>query len=84
MKRASSCETFRKADRNTYPALPSIPEQQFSETSLLLAEQLIDDILRDFLTPIPKRPIKNDEFLKSFLQQVDNHTTELLNDRFLK
>ncbi len=84
MKRASSCETFRKADRNTYAALPSIPEQQFSETNLLLAEQLIDDILHDFLTPIPRRPIKNDQFLESFLQKIDNRTTELLNDRFLK
>ncbi len=84
MKRTSSCETFWKADHNTYPALPSIPERQFSETNLLLAEQLIDNILRDFLTPIPKRPIKNDEFLESFLQRIDNRTTEFLNDRFLK
>ncbi len=84
MKRILSCETFRKADRNTYVALPSIPEQQVSETNLLSAEQLIDNILHDFLTPIPRQPIKNNAFLESFLQRIDNRTTEFLNDCFFK
>ena len=82
MKRTISCETFRKAARNTLPALPSIPEQRVSETEILSLEQAIQEILHEYLTPFTPLPYKN-SFLEAFLRRVDNHTTQLLNNRYI-
>jgi len=82
MKRTASCETFRKAARNTLPALPSIPERQISETEILSLEQTIEEILHEYLAPSTPLPYKN-SFLEAFLRKVDNHTTQLLNNRYI-
>ena len=82
MKRTASSETFRKAARNTLPALPSIPEQQISETEILSLEQTIEEILHEYLAPSTPLSYKN-SFLEAFLRKVDNHTTQLLNNRYI-
>jgi hypothetical protein len=81
MKRTPSCETFRKADRNTLPSLPTIPEERLFETQVLLLEQTIEEILSEYHAPILPKPIRY-SFLEVFLQQVDCYTTRILNERF--
>jgi hypothetical protein len=79
MRRVVSCETFRRAGKTTQPALPTLPEQQVSELEISSLLETIDDILTEFncLTRVPK--YKN-HFLETFMQRVDDHTTQYLND----
>jgi hypothetical protein len=83
MRRAVSCETFRRAGKTTQLALPTLPEQRVSELEILSLLETIDDILTEFDHPTHVPEYKN-HFLKTFMQGVDDRTTQYLNDRFIQ
>jgi hypothetical protein len=82
MKRIASCETFRRAGRSTQPALPTLPDRQVSETLVTKIIEEIDDILEESKT-LPRTFDIKSTFLETFMQLVDQRTTQLLNDRFI-
>jgi hypothetical protein len=79
MRRTVSCETFRRAGKTTQPTLPTLPEQRVSEQEILLLLETIDDILTKFDRPTRVPKYKN-HFLETFMQRIDDRTTQYLND----
>jgi hypothetical protein len=83
MRHTPSCETFRRAGKTTQPAFPTLPEQRVSDLEVLSLLETIDDILAELDRPTRVRRYKN-HFLETFMQKVDNRTTQYLNDRFIQ
>jgi hypothetical protein len=83
MRRVTSCETFRRAGKTTQPALPTLPEQRVSESEISSLIETIDDILTEFDSPTRVTKYKN-HFLETFMQKVDDRTTQYLNDRYIQ
>jgi hypothetical protein len=83
MRRVAFCETFRRAGKMTQLALPTLPEQQVSESEISSLLETIDDILAEFDCPTRVTKYKN-HFLKTFMQKVDDRTTQYLNDRYIQ
>jgi hypothetical protein len=83
MRRVASCETFRRAGKTTQPALPTLLEQQVSESEISSLLETIDDILAEFDCPTRVTRYKN-HFLETFMQKVDDRTTQYLNDRYIQ
>jgi hypothetical protein len=83
MRHAVSCVTFQRAGKMTQPALPTLPEQRVSELEILSLLETIDDILTEFDHPTRVPKYKN-HFLETFMQRVDNRTTQYLNDRYIQ
>jgi hypothetical protein len=79
MRHVVSCETFRRAGKTTQAALPTLPEQRVSELEISSLLETIDNILTKFDCPTCVPKYKN-HFLETFMQRVDNCTTQYLND----
>jgi hypothetical protein len=79
MRRVVSCETFQRAGKTTQPALPTLLEQRVSESEISSLLKTIDDILTEFDCPTRVTRYKN-HFLETFMQKVDDRTTQYLND----
>jgi hypothetical protein len=83
MKHVASCENFQRTGKSTQPALPTLPEKGISNTKVKLLLETIDDILEEFDWPTCFPSYKN-SFLETFMQKVDDLTTQLLNERFIQ
>jgi hypothetical protein len=83
MRRTVSCETFRRVGKTTQLALPTLPEQRVSEQEILSLLETIDDILTEFDRPTRVPKYKN-HFLETFMQRIDDRTTQYLNDRYIQ
>jgi hypothetical protein len=83
MRRVVSCEMFQRAGKTTQPALPTLPEQRVSELEISSLLETIDDILTEFDCPTRVPKYKN-HFLETFMQRVDDRTTQYLNDRYIQ
>jgi hypothetical protein len=83
MKHIASCETFRRAGKTTQPAFPTLPEKQVSDSEISSLLETIDDILTEFDRPTHATRYKN-HFLETFMQKVDDLTTQFLNDRYIQ
>jgi hypothetical protein len=83
MKHIASCETFRRTRRSTQPVLPTLPEKRISDTKVLSLLETIDEILIKFNQPTHCTSNKN-TFLESFMQRVNDQTTQYLNNRFIQ
>jgi hypothetical protein len=83
MRRTVSCETFRRAGKTTQPTLPTLPEQRVSEPEILSLLETIDNILTEFDWPTHVPKYKN-HFLETFMQRVDDRTTQYLNNRYIQ
>jgi hypothetical protein len=83
MKHVASCENFQRTGKFTQPALPTLPEKEALDTEVMLLLKTINDILEEFDQPTRFFPNKN-TFLKTFMQKVDNLTTQFLNKRFIQ
>jgi hypothetical protein len=83
MRHIASCETFQQAGKTTQPAFPTLPEQRVSDSDILLLLETIDDILAKLDSPPHVTRYKNN-FLETFMQKVDDQTTQLLNKRFIR
>jgi hypothetical protein len=82
MRHIASCETFWRTGKTTQLALPTLPEKGILNTEVLLLLETIDDILAEFDQPTHVFSNKN-TFLESFMQRVENQTTQYLNDWFI-
>jgi hypothetical protein len=82
MKCIASCKTFGRTGRSTQPVLPTLPEERVSDTEVLLLLETIDDILAEFDQPTRFNSNKS-TFLETFMQRVDDQTTQYLNERFI-
>jgi hypothetical protein len=82
MKRIASCETFQRTGRLTQLVLPTLLEKRVSDTEVLSILETIDKILAEFDRPTHFTSHEN-TFLESFMQRVDNQTTQYLNSRFI-
>jgi hypothetical protein len=82
MKHVASCENFQRTGKFTQPALPTLPEKGVSDTNVILLLETINDILKEFNRPTCFSLDKN-TFLETFMQKVDDLTTQLLNERFI-
>jgi hypothetical protein len=83
MKHVTSCENFQRTGKSTQPALPTFPEKGVLDTEVILLLETINDILEEFDQPTRSFSNKNN-FFKTFMQRVDNLTTQLLNERFIQ
>jgi hypothetical protein len=83
MRHIASCETFRRAGKMTQPAFPTLPEQRVSDLEISSLLETIDDILAEFDNSTHVTRYKN-YFLETFMQKVDNRTTQFLNDRYIQ
>jgi hypothetical protein len=83
MRRVASCEAFQRAGKSTQPALPTLPEKGVSDTEVQQLLETIDNILEEFDQPTHFSVYKN-TFLETFMQKVDDLTTQLLNKRFIQ
>jgi hypothetical protein len=83
MKHIVSCENFRRTGKSTQPALPTLPEKGVSDTEVMLLLETINDILEEFDWPTCSSSYKN-SFLETFMQKVDDQTTQFLNERFIQ
>jgi hypothetical protein len=83
MRRVVSCETFRRAGKSTQPALPTLPEKGVSDIQVQQLLETINDILEELDWPTRSSLYKN-TFLETFMQKVDDQTTQLLNKRFIQ
>jgi hypothetical protein len=83
MRRVASCEAFQRAGKSTQPALPTLPEKGVLDTKVRQLLETIDDILEEFDQPTRFSIYKN-TFLETFMQKVDDHTTQFLNDRYIQ
>jgi hypothetical protein len=63
--------------------LPTLPEKEVSDIQVQQLLETIDDILEELDQPTRSSLYKN-TFLKTFMQKVDNQTTQLLNKRFIQ
>jgi hypothetical protein len=82
MKHITSCENFRRTGKFTQPALPTLPEKGISDIEVIQLLETINDILEEFDWPTCS-PNKN-SFLETFMQKVDDQTTQFLNKRFIQ
>jgi hypothetical protein len=78
----ASCETFQRTGKSTQPALPTLPEKGVSDIQVQQLLEIIDEILEELGQPTRSFPYKN-TFLKTFMQKVDDRTTQLLNKRII-
>jgi hypothetical protein len=83
MKHITSCKNFQRTGRFTQPALSTLLEKGVSDTEVILLLETIDDILEEFDRPTRFSPNKN-TFLETFMQKVDDLTTQFLNKRFIQ
>jgi hypothetical protein len=83
MKCIASCETFQRTRRSTQPVLPTLPEKRISDTEVLSLLETIDEIVAEFDQPTRCNSNKN-TFLESFMQRVDDQTTQYLNNHFIQ
>jgi hypothetical protein len=83
MKLIVSCETFQRTGRLTQPILPTLPEKQISDTEVLSLLETINEILTEFDRPTCSNSHKN-TFMESFMQRVDDQTTQYLNEHFIQ
>jgi hypothetical protein len=83
MRRVVSCETFQRAGKSTQPALPTLPERGVSETEVQQLLEMIEGILEEFDRPT-RLSIHKNTFLETFMQKVNDRTTQLLNKRFIQ
>jgi hypothetical protein len=83
MKHVMSCETFRRTEKSTQLALPTLPEKQVSDIEVLSIIETINKILAEFNQPTCVSSSKN-TFLESFMQRIDNRTTQYLNSCFIQ
>jgi hypothetical protein len=83
MRHVASCEAFRRAGKSTQLALPTLPEKGVSDTEVRQQLETIDDILEEFDRPTRFSVYKN-TFLETFMQKVDDRTTQFLNDRYIQ
>jgi hypothetical protein len=83
MRCVASCDTFQRAGKSTQPALPTLPERGVSDTEVQQLLETINDILEEFDQPTRFSVYKN-TFLETFMQKVDDLTTQLLNKRFIQ
>jgi hypothetical protein len=83
MRRVASCEAFQRAGKSTQPALPTLPEKGVSDTKVRQLLETIDDILEGFDQPTRFSVYKN-TFLETFMQKVDNRTTQFLNEHYIQ
>jgi hypothetical protein len=83
MKHVASRENFQRTEKSTQPALPTLPEKGVSDTKVMLLLETIDDILEEFDRPTCSSSNKN-SFLETFMQKVDNRTTQFLNKIFIQ
>jgi hypothetical protein len=67
----------------TQPAFPTLPEKQVSDLEISSLLETIDDILAEFDSPTRVTRYKN-YFLETFMQKVDDRTTQFLNDRYIQ
>jgi hypothetical protein len=80
MRRVTSYETFRKS---TQPPLPTLPEKGVLDIQVQQLLETIDEILEELGQPTRSFSYKN-TFLETFMQKVDDRTTQLLNERFIQ
>jgi hypothetical protein len=83
MKHVASCETFWRTGKSTQPALPTLLEKGVLDTEVFLLLETIDNILEEFDRPTCFHSNKNG-FLETFMQKVDDQTTQFLNERFIQ
>jgi hypothetical protein len=83
MRCVASCEAFQRAGKSTQPALPTLLEKGISDTEVQQLLKTINDILEEFDWPTRFSVYKN-TFLETFMQKVDNLTTQFLNERFIQ
>jgi hypothetical protein len=83
MRQVASCEAFRRAGKSTQPALPTLLEEEVSDTEIRQLLETIEDILEEFDQPTCFSAYKN-TFLETFMQKVDDRTTQFLNDRYIQ
>jgi hypothetical protein len=60
-----------------------LPEKGVLDTKVILLLETIDDILEEFDRPTHSSSNKN-SFLETFMQKVDDQTTQFLNERFIQ
>jgi hypothetical protein len=63
--------------------LPTLPEKGVSDIQVQQLLETIEDILEELDRPTRSSLYKN-IFLKTFMQKVDDQTTQLLNERFIR
>jgi hypothetical protein len=83
MKHIASCETFWRTGRLTQPVLSTLPEKWILDTEVLSLLETIDQILTEFNQSTRCTSNKN-TFPESFMQRVDNQTTQYLNNHFIQ
>jgi hypothetical protein len=83
MKHVASCENFRRNGKSTQLALSALPEKGVLDTKVQLLLETIDNILEEFNRPTCSSSNKN-SFLETFMQKVDDLTTQFLNKRFIQ
>jgi hypothetical protein len=83
MKHVVSCENFQRTGKFTQLTLPTLPEKGVSDTEVMLLLETIDDILEEFDQPTRSFSNKN-SFLTTFMQKVDDLTTQFLNKSFIQ
>jgi hypothetical protein len=83
MKHVTSCENFQRTGKFTQPALPTLLEKGVLDTKITLLLETINDILEEFDWHTCFSPNKN-TFLETFMQKVDDLTTQFLNERFIQ
>jgi hypothetical protein len=83
MKHVTSCENFQRTGKFTQLALPTLPEKEVSDTKVILLLETINDILEEFNWPT-RSPSNKNSFLETFMQKVDDRTTQFLNERFIQ
>jgi hypothetical protein len=60
-----------------------LPEKGVSDTKVMLLLETINDILEEFDRPT-RFSLNKNTFLETFMQKVDDLTTQLLNERFIQ
>jgi hypothetical protein len=83
MKHIASCENFQRTGKSTQPALPTLLEKGVSDTEVMLLLETINNIFEEFNRPTHSSSNKN-SFLETFMQKVNDQTTQLLNKRFIQ
>jgi hypothetical protein len=83
IKRVASCETFHRTGKSTQPALPTLPEKQVLDTEVLSIIKTIDEIFTELDQPTHVTSNKN-TFSESFMQRIDDQTTQYLNSCFIQ
>jgi hypothetical protein len=63
--------------------LPTLPEKGVSDIQVQQLLETINEILEELGWPTRSFPYKN-TFLETFMQKVDDQTTQLLNERFIR